>query len=294
MTSPTRIALTILIFTFFQAFSFAQFNADQNQFRLMTYNIRYAGDEKIDGVNAWSIRKNLVASMMSFNHADIVGVQEALLIQLNDLTASLDGYTWFGVGRDDGINAGEFSAILFKRDIFKLTEQSTFWLSDTPDIPSKGWDAAFPRVVTWGKLRHIKTQKEFFVFNTHYDHMGGTARINSSKLLKQKVSEIAGSLPVIVMGDFNTQDSTLAYQILIEDETRKPSLFDAQFTSKTAHHGSHVTFNDFGRSIEPENKIDFIFTTQDIEVLQHGVIDEVVDGRYPSDHMPVIVEVRLK
>ena len=296
MTYRTRITLTVLFYflTFFQATAFSQSDETENQFRVMTYNIRYAGNEKIDGVNAWSIRKNLVASMISFNHADIIGVQEALLIQLNDLTASLDGYTWFGVGRDDGINAGEFSAILFKRDIFKLTEQSTFWLSDTPDIPSKGWDAAFPRVVTWGKLKHIKTQKEFFVFNTHYDHMGETARINSSKLLKQKISEIAGSLPVIVMGDFNTQDSTLAYQILVDKETSKPNLFDAQFTSKTKHHGSHVTFNDFGRLIEPENKIDFIFTTQDIEVLQHGVIDEVIDGRYPSDHMPVILEMRIR
>jgi len=124
--------------------------------------------------------------------------------------------------------------------------------------------------------------------------MGETARTNSSKLLKQKISEITGSLPVIVMGDFNTQDSTLAYQILIDKETSKPSLFDAQFTSKTEHHGSHVTFNDFGRSIEPENKIDFIFTTKDVEVLQHGVIDEVVDGRYPSDHMPVVVEMRIR
>lgn len=287
-------SILILSFVILQRFSFGQADRTDSQFRVMTYNIRYAGDEKIDAVNAWSIRKILVANMIDFNHANIVGVQEALLNQLNDLSTLLDGYSWFGVGRDDGINKGEFSAILFKVDRFKVIEQSTFWLSDTPDIPSKGWDAAFPRVVTWGKFKDKYTQKEFYVFNTHYDHLGEAARINSSKLLKKRISEIVGNLPALVMGDFNTQDSTAAYEIISDKDGNEPILYDAQFISKTEHHGSHVTFNDFGRSIEPGNKIDFIFVTKDVEVLQHGVIDEVVDGRYPSDHMPVIAEVRIR
>lgn len=296
MTHLLKITLTVLFysFSFFQINTFAQLDENENQFRIMTYNIRYAGDEKNDGVNAWSKRKELVASMISFNHADIVGVQEALLHQLNDLTDLLEGYSWFGVGRDEGINNGEFSAILFRTDRFKLFEQSTFWLSETPDVPSMGWDAAFPRVVTWGKIRDLKTQKEFFVFNTHYDHMGETARINSSKLLKRKISELVDGFPILVMGDFNTQDSTLAYQIITDKETDEPILYDAQFISKTKHHGSHVSFNGFGQSIEPDNKIDFIFVTKEIDVMQHGVIDEMVDGHYPSDHMPVVVEARIK
>ena len=291
-----KISLSILILSFiiYPTSTLGQADEINNQFRVMTYNIRYAGDEKIDGVNAWSIRKSLVANMIDFNHADIVGVQEALYKQLNDLSTLLEGYSWFGVGRDDGINKGEFSAILFKVDRFKVIEQSTFWLSDTPDIPSMGWDAAFPRVVTWGKLKDKRTQKEFFIFNTHYDHLGEVARINSSKLLKKRIAEIVGNLPTLVMGDFNTQDSTSAYEIITDKDGNEPILYDAQFISKTEHHGSHVTFNDFGRSIEPGNKIDFIFVTQDFDVLQHGVIDEVVDGRYPSDHMPVIAEVRIR
>lgn len=284
-------SILILSFVILQRFSFGQADGADSQFRVMTYNIRYAGDEKTDGINAWSKRKELVSSMIRFNNADIVGVQEALLNQLDDLTTLLDGYSWFGVGRDDGMNKGEFSAILFKADRFKVIEQSTFWLSDTPDVPSMGWDAAFPRVVTWGKLKDKRTQKEFYIFNTHYDHLGEAARINSSMLLKKRITEIFKGSPVILTGDFNSQISTEAYQIIVNQSDHDFSLYDAQSKSKIDHHGSHVTFNDFGKSIEPGNKIDFIFVTKDFDVLQHGVIDETVDGRYPSDHMPVIAEV---
>ena len=121
----------------------AQKENGKEVFRVMTYNIRYAGNEETDGVNAWSKRKNLVASMISFNHADIIGVQEALLLQLDDLTELLPGYSWVGFGRDDGVKKGEFSAILFRNDRFEVLTHSTFWLSETPDVPSKGWDAAF-------------------------------------------------------------------------------------------------------------------------------------------------------
>ena len=257
----------------------------------MTYNIRYAGNEETDGVNAWSKRKKLVASMISFHHADIVGLQEALLLQLNDLTELLPGYSWVGVGRDDGKNKGEFSAILFRDDRFEVIKNSTFWLSETPDIPSMGWDAAFTRVVTWAEIKDKETAQRFFIFNTHYDHMGETARINSSKLLKERIGEICHDLPVIVTGDFNTKATTEAYQILTDQTDSKLILYDAQSKSETVHHGSNVSFNGFGTSIEPGNKIDFIFVTKDVEVLMHGVIDEVVDGGYPSDHMPVIAEI---
>jgi len=296
MIHLTRSTLTILFITstFFQTSSFAQFDETGNRFRVMTYNIRYAGDEKTDGINAWNNRKRLVASMIKFNHADIVGLQEALLLQLDDLTELLPGYSWIGVGRDDGKNKGEFSAILFRDDRFEVLKQSTFWLSATPDNPSMGWDAAFPRVVTWAELKDKQTEKEFFIFNTHYDHIGEVARINSSKLLRKRITEICNNFRVILTGDFNTQASTEAYQILLSQSDDKVTLYDAQSESQTEHHGSHVTFNGFGTAIEPGNKIDFIFLTKETSVLQHGVIDETVDGHYPSDHMPVIAEVIIK
>ena len=289
--------LLLLFFLLMPSFSYnllmAQSEKADDVFRVMTYNIRYAGNEETDGVNAWSKRKKLVASMISFNHADIVGLQEALLPQLNDLTKLLPGYSWLGVGRDDGKSKGEFSAILFRDDRFEVIKNSTFWLSETPDIPSMGWDAAFTRVVTWAEIKDKETAQTFFIFNTHYDHMGETARINSSKLLKERIGEICQNLPVIVTGDFNTKATTEAYQILTDQTDSKLILYDAQSKSETEHHGSNVTFNGFGTSIEPGNKIDFIFVTKDVEVLKHGVIDEVVDGRYPSDHMPVIAEILI-
>lgn len=271
----------------------AQSEKVDDAFRVMTYNIRYAGSEETDGVNAWSKRKNMVASMISFHHANIVGVQEALLLQLNDLTELLPGYSWVGVGRDDGMTKGEFSAILFRNDRFEVIKNSTFWLSETPNIPSMGWDAKYPRVVTWAEMKDKETDKTFFIFNTHYDHIGELARINSSKLLKKRIEDFCDKSPVIVTGDFNTKASTEPYQILT-NRSEDIILFDSQLKSQAAHHGSNVTFNDFGRFIEPRNKIDFIFVTKEIDVLQHGVIDETVDSRYPSDHMPVVAEIIIK
>lgn len=272
----------------------AQTASEENEFRIMSYNIRYAGNEQTEGVNSWKQRKQLVASMIDFNHADIVGLQEALLIQLDDLTNLLKGFSWVGAGRDDGDKKGEFSAIFFKTDRFEVVEQGTFWLSETPGVPSIGWDAAFPRVATWANFLDKRTQKSFLVFNTHFDHVGEMARINSSKLLLQRIRATEKTIPVILTGDFNTKDTTKAYQELLRLSNSEVNLFDAQFISKKEHHGSHVTFNGFGKSIEPGNKIDHIFITESVEVLKHGVIDETVDGNYPSDHMPVVAEVNLK
>ena len=290
----TLLSFLTIAYICFQSSSFGQVEESSNQFRVMTYNIRYAGDEKIDGINSWNNRKNSVVSMIRFNHADIVGLQEALLLQINDLTGLLPGYSWIGVGRDDGKSKGEFSAILLRSDRFDVLRHSTFWLSDTPDLPSKGWDAAFPRVVTWAEMKDKETEKIFFIFNTHYDHIGEIARNNSSKLLVKSIKEICNNSRVIVTGDFNTRISSEAYQILTGQSDDKLTLYDAQSVNQTVHHGSHVTFNGFGTAIEPGNKIDFIFVTKDISVLQHGVVDETIDGHYPSDHMPVIAEIIIK
>ena len=286
--------LVITLVIFFGNHCFGQNDFDDFVFRVMTYNIRFAGDVEKEGINSWNNRKELVAGMIRFHHSDIIGLQEALLPQLNDLTELLPGYSWIGVGRDDGKSNGEFSAILFRNDRFKVIRHSTFWLSDTPEIPSRGWDAALPRIVTWAKFKDKETKKIFFVFNTHYDHIGESARNNSSKLLLKNLRGISKNLPVIVTGDFNTGSTTEAYKIIVDKSDQELNLYDAQSISKTSHYGSNVSFNGFGKAIEPGNKIDFIFVTKHIDVLQHGVIDETVDGRYPSDHMPVIAEVKIR
>jgi endonuclease/exonuclease/phosphatase family metal-dependent hydrolase len=155
--------------------------AEPHYLRVMTFNIRY--DEPRDKENAWPNRKELVASMIRFHHADLVGLQEALKRQLDDLEKLLPEYAWVGVGRGDGKTEGEYSAILYRKIRFTYLASSTFWLSETPDVASMGWDAAYPRIVTWVKLKDNRTSKTFFHFNTHFDNRGVLAREESSKLL---------------------------------------------------------------------------------------------------------------
>lgn len=251
----------------------------------MSFNIRY--DEPRDGVNAWSNRKALVASMIRFHHADLVGVQEALKSQMDELGALLPEYLWVGVGRADGKTGGEYSAIFYRKSRFKSLESATFWLSETPNVPSKGWDAALPRIVTWIKLRDLTTRKTFFHFNTHFDHRGEKARTESARLLLNKISQTAQALPVVVTGDFNFTEDADGYQLL------KSALLDGRYVSQQGHYGPTSSFNEF-KALVPEKKIDYVFVKGNIRVLQHGVLSETWYGRFPSDHCPVLAEIVIE
>ncbi|HEX6732336.1 MAG TPA: endonuclease/exonuclease/phosphatase family protein [Pyrinomonadaceae bacterium] len=265
---------------------------ESSHIRVMTFNIRY--DEPQDKENAWPNRKELVASMIRFHHADLVGVQEALARQLKDLDKLLPDYSWVGVGRADGKAAGEFSAILYRKGRFKDLESSTFWLSETPRVPSAGWDAAYPRIVTWVKFRDFQTGKIFFHFNTHFDHRGVRARNESSRLLLDQIRQIARDLPVVVTGDFNFTESSDGYQLLTGKNFEKPSaLRDARYFSEQVHHGPTSTFNEF-KAIVPGKKIDYVFVKGRIRVLQHGVLSDTWDGRFASDHLPVLAEIIIE
>ena len=190
----------------------AQF-INQNSLRVMTFNIRY--NEPRDGVNAWTNRKTKVADVIRFHKADLVGVQEAQYNQLQDLEKLLPDFAWCGVGRTDGKLEGEFSAILYRKSRFKLLQTETFWLSETPEkAGSKGWDANYPRIVTWAKFLDKKTKKTFFHFNTHFDNIGEKARTESAKFLLAQTEKISGKFPFVVTGDFNAKESTNVYQIL--------------------------------------------------------------------------------
>jgi endonuclease/exonuclease/phosphatase family metal-dependent hydrolase len=260
--------------------------------RVMTFNIRY--DEPKDKENAWPKRKELVASMVRFHHADLVGVQEALASQLKDLDKLLPDYGWVGVGRADGKSDGEFSAILYRKSRFKFLESSTFWLSETPQVPSAGWDAAYPRIVTWVRLHDFQTGKIFFHFNTHFDHRGERARKESARLLLDRIRQIARDLPVVVTGDFNFTESSEGYLLLTGKNSEKPSaLRDARYISEYGHHGPTSTFNEF-KAVVPGMKIDYVFVKGTIRVLQHGVLSDTWDGRFASDHLPVLAEIVLE
>jgi len=257
--------------------------------RVMTFNIRY--DEPRDKENAWPNRKELVASMIRFHHADLVGVQEALERQMRDLEKLLPEYSWVGVGRDDGKAGGEFSAILYRKARFSNLESSTFWLSETPDVPGKGWDADYPRVVTWIKLKDATTGKLFFHFNTHFDHRGEKARTESAKLILTRIGELAGKLPFVLTGDLNVKEDSDAYRTLKAGNSTT-HLVDAKYASVNGHFGGDSTFNEF-KDLQPGRKIDYIFVREGIRVLEHAALSDQWNGLWASDHLPVLAEIEI-
>ena len=264
--------------------------------KVMTFNIRY--NTPSDSLNAWPHRKDNAASMVRFYHADIVGIQEGLLGQVQDLAERLPDYGWFGVGRDDGVEAGEFMAVFYQKNRFELLKSSTFWLSENPDIPGKGWDAACSRTVAWGRFKDKKTAEIFYFFNTHFDHAGKTARKESAELLLKNIKKIAGGSEAVVTGDFNAVPSSVPYKILTQNAQQESAvkLIDAKVVSQHPHHGPNGTFTGFKLSnlAVIKEPIDYIFVTKGIKVLNHGTLSDTFDGFFPSDHMPVLAEIIIE
>lgn len=268
----------ICLFAFSSAFA-QKGNVPVN---VITYNIRY--NNPGDGVNAWPNRKDNVKALVKFHDADILCVQEALADQFDDLLEN-SNFDFVGVGRDDGKRKGEFSAVFFDKTRFTKKDGGTFWLSETPDVPSKGWDAVLPRVCSWVKLYDKINKKEFIVFNTHYDHVGVKARIESAKLIKQKIQEIAPKLPVIYTGDLNVTPETEAIS------TIKSFLQDAKEITVEPPYGPNGTFNAFDFNSELKNRIDYVFINKGFKVQKFAVLSDSKDKRYPSDHLPVFVRL---
>ena len=287
-------------------------NIDTESLRSMTFNIRQ--DMQQDGENNWIYRKEMVASVIRFHQTDIVGLQEALYNQMVDLEQLLPEYGWVGVGRGDGVKADEFAPIFYLKSRFDVINQGTFWLSETPEVwGSIGWDAACVRIVTWVKLLDKNSGKILCFFNTHFDHVGQVAMVESSHLLLSRIEEIAGDNPVIVTGDFNNTETCEAYKILvgengIESKVKNENyLFDSNYISINKHHGPTFTFHGFHANelMNIENRkrlninfdlsspIDFIFVNNHIKVLTHGILSDNWDGKYPSDHMPVVADIYI-
>lgn len=287
-----KILFLTLSLTIVVSFSFAQTDA----LHVMTFNIRLATTN--DGYNYWKNRTDLVRSMIVYHEADIVGLQEAMRVQLDDLANMLPGYEWFGVCRTDGTTTpdpdNEFSAILYKKDRLERLDGTTFWLSETPEIPgSKSWDAAITRIVTWAKFRDKQSGEEFFHFNTHFDHVGTKAREESAKLILEKIVAIAKDAPVILTGDFNCEPTDMPYRV-ITDKNDQRHLQDALFLSKTPHHGPLSTWSGFSFPGVPGRRIDYIFVNNQVSVLKHGILAESWSGRFPSDHLPVLAKMVIK
>lgn len=255
--------------------------------RIMSFNLRL--DVASDGPNAWPHRRDWVASLIRFHAPDALGVQEALAHMLTDLDARLPGFARVGVGRSDGREGGEFSAILYRTDRLEMLENGTFWLSPTPEVPgSKGWDAAITRVATWARFRDRATGCTHIHLNTHFDHIGEQARQESARLIRRRLVSLAGDLPVIVTGDLNADPQSTAYRTFTRDtiDARAP-LRDAFLVSTSGHYGPTSTWTAF-KAIEPGRRIDYVLVSDRIPVLAHGILPDSWDGRFPSDHLPVV------
>lgn len=274
-----RIFLFILLFV--------QITLYSQTMEVMTYNIKYANEN--DGQNSWSNRKDFITNQLKFYEPDIFGVQEAVLKQLQHFEENLKGFEYVGVGRDNGEEMGEFSAIFYDTSRFEVLKHDTFWLSETPGEPSKGWDAAYPRICTYALFREKDSGKQFWIFNTHFDHMGDEARKQSAKLIWKKIQELTSNEePVLMMGDLNLEPDSEPIQFLSE------KMKDSRTVSEGVVFGSEGTFNAYEFEKVPERRIDYIFLSEDgFKVKKYGVLTDSKNMRYPSDHFPVLVELEF-
>ncbi|RMZ60452.1 endonuclease/exonuclease/phosphatase family protein [Chryseobacterium nematophagum] len=255
-------------------------------FTVMSFNIRL--NLESDKENAWPNRKQDVTDLLTYYHPDYFGVQEALPDQMKDIKNGLKDYDYVGVGRDDGKEKGEFSAIFYNKNRLEVVRSDTFWLSETPEKPSKGWDAAYNRVCTYAIFKDKKSKKEFLAMNLHFDHIGNMARVQSADLILKKIKEInPRNLPLTLSGDFNLTDDTEPIKILSQH------LKDTFYHSATKHYGPMGTFTAFNVNEIPKDRIDYIFV-KGFTINSHRHINDRRENLlYPSDHFPVIITLTL-
>lgn len=254
---------------------------------IMTFNIRYPN--KDDGPNFWKHRTQFVADVMRKTLPDVIGLQEAMRSQLEDLAALIPEYAEIGSGRDDGKTAGEYSAILYKKSVLQSTESGTFWLSDTPEVAgSRTWHHVCARVCTWSHFKHLPSGQAFYVFNTHWDHESQEARTKSAGLMAERIEhrKHPGD-PFLITGDFNCGESSGPIQAL-----RKRLTLHDSFRIVHPKEQEVGTFHGWsGR--KDGDKIDYIWMDPTLTALEAEIIHTQRNGRYPSDHFPVRAKVQL-
>ncbi|MBA6152837.1 endonuclease/exonuclease/phosphatase family protein [Gelidibacter gilvus] len=257
----------------------------ENDLKVMTYNLRL--DIASDKENAWPNRKDFLSSQILFLEPDILGVQEAKPNQVDDLKASLENYKFIGKGRDGG-QEGEHSGIYYNSHKLKVENEDTFWLSETPDVVSKGWDADYPRVCTYGLFTFKKSEQKIWVFNTHLDHVGAEAQREGMQLILNRIKEVnIQNYPVILMGDFNVEPDSEVIRSL------KSQLSDSREKAEVVF-GPEGTFNAFKYNEPVTRRIDYIMVSDGIKVEKYATLSSSIDFKFPSDHFPVFVELRLE
>lgn len=261
------------------------FSVTSQELKIMSYNIKLDYPKK--GKNSWVNRKPFMANQIKFYNPAVLGVQEALPNQMKDLDSLLTDYNFVGVGRDDGKDKGEYSAIFYKKNKLEVIQSSTFWLSATPEKVSMGWDAVCNRVCTYALFQDKNTKQKFWVFNTHFDHVGKEARKKSAVLILNKIKSLnTENYPVFVTGDFNMEPSH-------ESVTRiKQTLKDSKEIAELDF-GPEGTFNGFHFDQPVTRRIDYIFVSENVKVNKYAVLSDNWNLQYPSDHLPVIIKATL-
>ncbi len=282
-------------------------------FNVATYNIRMKNDNDSLAGNGWGRRAPYMAQLIQFHGFDIFGTQEGFKVQLEDLKKAMPNYDYIGIGRDDGKEQGEHSAIFYRSDLFNVIDHGDFWLSETPEKPGLGWDAACVRICTWGKFQHIASGREFLFFNLHMDHIGTEARVESAKLIKNKIVEFGSDLPTFLTGDFNVTQNSPSYNTIIDGGMLSDAHDVADLTYQL-----NGTFNSYNSDGFTNERIDHIFVSPNVHVIKYGVLTDTYrtpeadstdmhandapselklskfKARTPSDHFPVKTVVELK
>ncbi|RCW90328.1 endonuclease/exonuclease/phosphatase family protein [Winogradskyella arenosi] len=270
----------LICFMGLSSFAFAQ------DISVMSYNIKL--DYPKDGVNSWANRKPFFIKQLKFYEPDIIGVQEAMPNQMKAMDSLLVDYSYVGVGRDDGADAGEYSALFYKTQKFEILKSGTFWLSETPDEVSRGWDAVCHRICTYALLKDKASAKTFWLFNTHFDHVGELARTNSAVLILEKIKAFnIEDVPVVLTGDFNMEPDHPSIHRIMED------LNDSKQIAKLSF-GPEGTFNGFHFNKPVTRRIDFVFVSKEVEVPKYAALSDNWNLQYPSDHLPILITLRLK
>ena len=277
-----------MLFLLLAMVTMASCSEEKVNVRWATFNMRL--DTPADSLNNWKYRKERVAQYIQDMKLDVVGTQEVLQNQFNDLKSLLPDFEGVGVARDDGKETGEYSAVFYRKTVFDALDSGTFWLAENPDsVGMMGWYAVCVRVATWAKLQHKATGKIVMAVNTHFDHVGKVARRESALLIIRKIKEIVGDQPAVLTGDFNVTDQSEAYNTIVSNEF---VLLDAhKVAEKTG--GASYTFHGFDKvDMEKRSKIDFVFVTPQIKVLHSEVTPEVKEALL-SDHNPQWTDLEI-
>lgn len=288
--------ISILIITCFLSITnlFAGNPKGDPVFKIASFNIQY--DNQRDKINTWEKRLPGVVAVFNKYQFDIVGAQEPYLSQLNDLMPQIPDYAYLGINilgdTTTVVLRRHHTPIFYKKEKFDVLDWGTFWYSETPDVPGKkGWDAYSPRICTWAKFKDKQSQKEFYIFNNHFDHLGDIARRESPKLLLAKIKEIADGYPVLTMGDFNTNQYHQNYKILSESGVVK----DSYQIARNIRNSNTPTYNDYNPDQKGSSRIDHIYVSikPEVKVKSYRIITDSYKGIYPSDHFPVLIEAEI-